>query len=73
MLGALAQDSIGHLLAIMFIGGFLYFIPSLVAWNRSHHNTLAILLLNLFLGWTVLGWIAALIWAATNPAPNVRT
>jgi hypothetical protein len=44
----------------------LYFIPALVAEVRKHHNSMAIGLLNFLLGWTVLGWIAALIWASTE-------
>jgi hypothetical protein len=48
----------------------LYLIPTGVAWWRSHHQLMAILALNLLLGWTVLGWIAALVWSltATNRA-----
>jgi uncharacterized iron-regulated membrane protein len=42
-----------------------YFLPSGMAVVREHHNTLAIFLLNLFLGWTLIGWVAALVWAAT--------
>jgi hypothetical protein len=42
-----------------------YFIPALVAGYRGHHQTLAIVVLNLLLGWTVLGWIGALVWACT--------
>ncbi|MBP7215933.1 MAG: superinfection immunity protein, partial [Candidatus Omnitrophica bacterium] len=34
----------------------LYFLPSLVAFLRQHKNKLAIFLLNLLLGWTILGW-----------------
>ena len=45
----------------------LYFLPSFVAMLRGHHNKVAVWLLNLILGWTVIGWIAALIWAATEP------
>ena len=41
-----------------------YFFPSIIAWFRGHHNTLAIFLLNLLLGWTFLGWVFALVWAA---------
>jgi hypothetical protein len=41
----------------------LYFLPFLIASLRQHKNILAILLLNLALGWTFLGWIAALIWS----------
>lgn len=43
----------------------LYFLPAIVAQQRGHHNTGAILLLNVLLGWTVLGWIVALVWSAT--------
>lgn len=44
----------------------IYFFPGLVAELRRHRNRTAIAILNLLLGWTVLGWIAALVWAATN-------
>ena len=43
----------------------LYFLPFGLAKYRKHHQSDAILLTNLLLGWTGLGWIAALIWAAT--------
>jgi type II secretory pathway pseudopilin PulG len=45
---------------------FLYIVPMVVADRRNHRNTLAISMLNLFLGWTVLGWILALVWACTD-------
>ncbi|MGP6189176.1 MAG: superinfection immunity protein [Vulcanimicrobiaceae bacterium] len=41
----------------------LYFAPTLVAMSRKHSSTVAILVLNLLLGWTALGWIVALVWA----------
>jgi Superinfection immunity protein len=44
---------------------FVYFVPSIVATNREHHNTEAIIALNLFLGWTFLGWVISLVWALT--------
>jgi hypothetical protein len=40
-----------------------YFVPSIVAFSRKVRPRAGIALLNLFLGWTVLGWIGALIWA----------
>jgi hypothetical protein len=43
----------------------LYFFPWAVAWARDHHQISAIAVLNLFLGWTLLGWVAALVWAFT--------
>jgi hypothetical protein len=45
-----------------------YFIPAIFAGSRHHHNTGAIFLMNLLLGWTLFGWVVALIWATTNPA-----
>ena len=54
---------------IAFSGG-LYFLPAFVAFARRHNNKAAIALVDLFFGWTFLGWIAALIWAFTSPATN---
>lgn len=42
-----------------------YFIPAFVAWKRRHHQTMAIAALNLFAGWTVIGWIGSFIWSLT--------
>jgi hypothetical protein len=47
----------------------LYFLPSIIALARSKRDLLAIFLLNLFLGWSIIGWFVALIWAAKNDAP----
>lgn len=44
----------------------LYFIPALVAKVKKHDNYSAILVLNLFLGWTFFGWVVALVWASTK-------
>ncbi len=42
----------------------VYFVPYLIADHRKHCNKNAILLLNIFLGFTVIGWIVALVWSA---------
>ena len=53
----------------------LYFIPYGVARSRKHPSTTGIGLLNLVLGWTMIGWLVALILAAsgkpgeTGPTP----
>jgi hypothetical protein len=39
----------------------LYFLPAIVAAARRTHNSTAILLLNVFLGWTLIGWVVALL------------
>lgn len=53
---------------IIGIGLAFYFIPWIIASGRSHPNTVAIFVLNLFLGWSLIGWVAALIWSFTTPA-----
>lgn len=45
----------------------MYFVPGVIAGFRGHKNATAITILNLFLGWTFLGWVIALVWAFTNP------
>jgi hypothetical protein len=40
----------------------LYFLPTIIASHRGHEVT-GVLLLNLFFGWTGIGWIALLLWA----------
>lgn len=49
-----------------------YFLPWMIAAGRNHHNAGAIALLNLFLGWTLLGWLIALIWSASAIKPELR-
>ena len=44
----------------------MYFVPAFIAVLRGHHNAGAIFVLNLLLGWTMLGWVVALVWAATG-------
>lgn len=44
----------------------LYFIPLIVAVARHHRQRLAIGMLNVFAGWSLIGWIAALVWACTS-------
>jgi hypothetical protein len=42
----------------------LYLAPSLVAWQRTVKATVGVLIVNVFLGWTFIGWVVALAWAA---------
>jgi hypothetical protein len=44
----------------------VYFLPFLTALIRKQHNTVSIFVLNLFLGWTFIGWVVALVWAFKN-------
>jgi hypothetical protein len=44
----------------------IYFLPALIALLRYHKNKLAIFLLNLFLGWTIIGWVSSLVWSVAR-------
>jgi hypothetical protein len=57
------MEIIASILAVLGIG-ILYFIPSIVAINKKHKQ--GILTLNLFLGWTLIGWVGALVWAVSD-------
>lgn len=45
------------------VGLGVYFLPTIVAALRHKRNMLGIVLLNVFAGWTVIGWIIALVWS----------
>ncbi len=58
-----------YIFILLGIAGLLvYLIPSMIALKRGHPQTGAICALNLLLGWSLLGWVASLIWALTKPA-----
>lgn len=59
-----------HLIALALCVA-LYFLPSII--GRDKRNFAAIFILNLLLGWTVIGWIVALIWALTVDSPVMGT
>lgn len=48
-----------------------YFIPSGVAVMRGKRNAMAIVVLNLLLGWTFLGWVLALVWSVLSDPPQI--
>ena len=51
------------LLFTTLVVGILYFLPTIMAyWSRLKRRG-GILVINLFLGWTLIGWILALAWA----------
>jgi ABC-type dipeptide/oligopeptide/nickel transport system permease subunit len=48
----------------------VYILPALIACLRGHRNAAAIVVMNILLGWTFVGWAFALVWALTD---NVRS
>lgn len=57
--------------AIFFIV-VIYLLPTIVAIVRSRTNTGSILVVNLFLGWTLIGWVAALAWSVAHDDSQVQ-
>jgi T4 superinfection immunity protein/putative oligomerization/nucleic acid binding protein len=43
-----------------------YFLPTIIAIARRKNSVVGVFLLNFFLGWTLIGWIGALIWAMSS-------
>ncbi len=44
----------------LLIGIVFYFIPSIIAKRKNKSNRVSIYFINLFLGWSLIGWFAAL-------------
>ncbi len=69
---AWASDQISDpmIATLVFMGVVLfltiYFTPTIVGFIRKKSNKMAILVLNFFLGWTLVGWVVALVWAVTK-------
>jgi T4 superinfection immunity protein len=69
MIDALSQRFPGYedwaiaLLPVLLIA---YFTPLVIAVLRKHRFTTAIGLINFLLGWTVVGWLAAIVWAVNK-------
>jgi hypothetical protein len=64
-----SADAISKFTPEILIGVFiivLYFVPAAIGRKKKNHT--AILVLNLLAGWTVVGWVIALIWALTKDA-----
>lgn len=49
----------------------LYVLPTAIAVHRRHPQQTPIFVINLLLGWTLIGWAVALAWALFNYQPRV--
>jgi hypothetical protein len=56
---------------IVFFFFLVYLFPAISACARRHEQRWAITVLNIVGGWTVLGWIAALVWCFVRPNDKV--
>ena len=63
-------SGIGGLIFVLLLIA-LYFAPTFIAFARGKRNTTPILLVNFFFGWTVVGWIWALIASLSTQAVDL--
>jgi len=61
----------GVLIVVVLILAILYFIPTIVATNRKVTNTGSVFVINLLLGWSLIGWVVALAMAVKSKTPQV--
>jgi hypothetical protein len=57
--GGVASEGAGIVIILILIA--LYFVPTIVALIRSHHQTNSIVVINVFLGWTLVGYSSAIL------------
>jgi hypothetical protein len=59
------------LFLFLLVGG-AYFLPTIVAVVRKVPNIGSVIVINLFLGWTLIGWVVALAMAARSNTPPTQ-
>lgn len=65
-------EALAGILGVLFILG-IYLIPTFVAATRKVPNAGSVFVINLLLGWTLIGWVVALAMAArSTPPPPVH-
>ena len=48
---------------IILVLMFLYLVPTFIAAARHRQNRIMIFNVNLLIGWTLIGWVVALVWS----------
>lgn len=56
------------ILAFVAVFVVLWLLPGILASRKKHPDAWAIWLVTIFLGWSALGWVVALVWAVAFPA-----
>lgn len=55
---------------LIVVGIAVYWIPTVVAGTRHVPNLGSVVIINFFLGWTLIGWVVALAMACRSRAPS---
>ena len=68
--GLIQTGAVDAFLGLLVICATIYVIPAMI--GQGKRNAAAIFVLNLLLGWTLVGWAVALVWAtAAAEAPPI--
>jgi Superinfection immunity protein len=51
---------------VIIAAGILYCVPSIIAWQRDMPGRDSVIVVNLLLGWTLIGWAVALAMAVRD-------
>jgi membrane protease subunit (stomatin/prohibitin family) len=70
--GSAVAGASGALLIVVLIGICVYFIPSFVAVTRKVTNSGSVFVINLLLGWTLVGWAVALAMAVKTNMTQIE-
>jgi hypothetical protein len=56
---------------MIVVGAAIYVLPSLLAWKSGNPRRVRITLINLLLGWTIIGWVVSMVLLyAYQPPPE---
>jgi len=56
---------------VLFCALAFYFLPTIMALKKNSPHKVAVIILNIFFGFTVVGWIVALVLGSKQPQPAV--
>jgi RsiW-degrading membrane proteinase PrsW (M82 family) len=70
-LQTLSLSQVVLLVMALFLVLAFYFLPTIMAIKRKSPHTMAVVILNLFFGVTLIGWIVSLILASKQPQPVI--
>jgi hypothetical protein len=65
-----ATVSAGLAGALVLVGFVVYFIPTALGIRRKIRNPVDLFIVNLIVGWTVIGWVLALLMALRDPVKD---
>jgi cell shape-determining protein MreD len=57
--------------AALFLVLYIYFLPTITAIKRNSPHKTAVIILNVLFGFTLVGWVFALVLASKQPEPGV--